>query len=138
MKALFYMLKYIRKNWKLWVCGIFVPAFFSMATNIYFSERLKNYVMMITEHHTPFEEIFKMLIATLFVLILLSCIDNLGIFVLSLFLASTENELRYDFYNSLVRTPLKTCKNSARVNSLHDITRTLSRVLKLFLMIFSE
>ena len=107
MKALFSMLKYIRKNWKLWVCGIFVPAFFSMATNIYFSDRLKNYVMMITELHTSFQEIFKMLIATLFVLMLLSCIDNLGIFVLSLFLASTENELRYNFYNSLVRTPLK-------------------------------
>ena len=107
MNAFLSMKKYIHKNRKLWVCGIFIPAFFSMATNIYFANKLQNYVTMITEHHTSFHAICKMLILTLFVLILFSCIDGIGLYILSLFHASTENELRYDFYNSLVCTPLK-------------------------------
>lgn len=48
-----------------------------------------------------------MLLFSLPVLLLLSCIDDIGLYIFSLFLASTENELRYDFYNSLVHTPLK-------------------------------
>lgn len=107
MKALFSMMKYIRKNWKLWVCGILFPVFFSTATNIYFASILKDYVTKITEHQTSFQGISKMLILTLPVLLLLSCIDNIGLYIFSLFLTSTENELRYDFYKSLVRTPLK-------------------------------
>ena len=52
MKALFSMIKYICKNWKLWVCGILFPAFFSMATNIYYADILQNYVTKVTEHQT--------------------------------------------------------------------------------------
>ena len=52
MKALFSMIKYICKNWNLWVCGILFPAFFSMATNIYFADILQNYVTKVTEHQT--------------------------------------------------------------------------------------
>lgn len=107
MKALFSMTKYIRKNWKLWGCGIIFPALFSTATNIYFANRLQDYVTKITEHQTSFQGISKMLILTLPVLLLFSCIDNIGLYVFSLFLASTENELRYDFYNSVMCTPLK-------------------------------
>ncbi|MBD5502725.1 MAG: ABC transporter ATP-binding protein [Lachnospiraceae bacterium] len=107
MKALFFMMKYIHRHWKLWVCGIFAPAFFSMATNIYFASRLQTYVMMITEQRASLQEISKMLMFTLVVLMLLSCVDNIGVYVLSLFHTSTENELRYDFYTSLTCTPLK-------------------------------
>ncbi|MCI8726477.1 MAG: ABC transporter ATP-binding protein [Hungatella sp.] len=107
MKALFSMIKYICKNWKLWVCGILFPAFFSMATNIYFADILQNYVTKVTEHQTSLQEISRMLLFSLPVLLLLSCIDDIGLYIFSLFLASTENELRYDFYNSLVHTPLK-------------------------------
>ncbi len=120
MKALFSMMKYIRKNWKLWVCGILFPAFFSTATNIYFANRLQDYVTKITEHQTSFQGISRMLILTLLVLLLLSCIDDIGLFIFSLFLASTENELRYDFYNSLVCTPLK---NLQKLNQGEFITR---------------
>ena len=120
MKALFSMMKYIRKNWKLWVCGILFPAFFSTATNIYFAGILQDYVTKITEHQTSFQGISKMLIHTLPVLLLLSCIDNIGLYIFSLFLASTENELRYDFYKSLVRTPLK---NLQKLNQGAFITR---------------
>lgn len=107
MRAFYYMKKYIGRNWKLWVCGIFLPAFFSTATNIYFAGRLQNYVMMLTQPRTSFPDIVKMLFLSLPVLLLLSWIDNAGLCVFSLFLASTENELRYDFYKSLVRAPLK-------------------------------
>lgn len=120
MKALFSMMKYIRKNWKLWVCGILFPAFFSTATNIYFANRLQDYVTKITEHPTSFQEISKMLILALPVLLLLSCIDDMGLYIFSLFLTSTENELRYDFYNSLVCTPLK---NLQKLNQGEFITR---------------
>lgn len=120
MKALFSMIKYIRKNWKLWVCGILLPAFFSTATNIYFANRLQDYVAKITEHQTSFQGISKMLILALPVLLLLSCIDDIGLYIFSLFLVSTENELRYDFYNSLVCTPLK---NLQKLNQGEFITR---------------
>lgn len=114
------MTKYIRKNWKLWVCGILFPAFFSMAANIYFANILQSYVAKITEHQTSLQGISKMLILSLPVLLLLSCMDNIGLYIFSLFLASTENELRYDFYNSCVRTPLK---NLQKLNQGELITR---------------
>lgn len=120
MKALFSMMKYIRKNWKLWICGILLPSFFSTATNIYFANRLQDYVAKITEQQTLFQEISKMLIFTLPVLLLLSCIDDIGLYIFSLFLVSTENELRYDFYNSIVCTPLK---NLQKLNQGEFITR---------------
>ncbi len=120
MKALFSMTKYIRKNWKLWVCGILLPAFFSMAVNIYFADIWQDYVTKITEQQTSLQGISKMLILSLPVLLLFSCIDNIGLYIFSLFLASTENELRYDFYSSLVRTPLK---NLQKFNQGEFITR---------------
>lgn len=120
MKALFSMMKYMRKNWKLWLCGILLPAFFSTTTNIYFANRLQDYVAKITEHQTSFQGISKMLILALPVLLLLSCIDDMGLYIFSLFLASTENELRYDFYNSLMCTPLK---NLQKLNQGEFITR---------------
>lgn len=107
MQELLSMMKYIRKNWKLWLCGLLVPAFFSTATNIFFANQLQNYVIQITKHQTSFQDISKMLIITLLILLLLSCIDDIGLYMFSLFLASTENELRYDYYNSLVCTSLK-------------------------------
>lgn len=120
MKALFSMIKYIRRNWKLWVCGILLPAFFSTATNIYFANRLQDYVTMITEHQTSFQAIAKMLLLALPVLLLFSCIDDIGLYIFSLFLASTENEVRSDFYNSLLCTPLK---NLQKMNQGEFITR---------------
>lgn len=101
------MKKYIRKNWNLWICGILFPAFFSMATNIYFAGRLQSYVSKISEQQTSFTEIVQMLILTLPVLLLLSCLDNMGLYIFSLFLTSTENELRYDLYNSFIHAPFK-------------------------------
>lgn len=120
MKALFSMIKYARRNWKLWVCGILFPAFFSTAANIYFAAVLKDYVAKITGHATSFQGISRMLILTLPVLLLLSCIDNMGLYIFSLFLTSTENELRYDLYNSLVGTHLK---NIQKLNQGEFITR---------------
>ncbi len=120
MKALYSMIKYIRKNWKLFVCGILFSAFFSMAANIYFANILQDYVTNMTEHQTSLRGISEMLVLSLPVLLLLSCIDNIGLYIFSLFLASTENELRYDFYNSLVRTPLQ---NLQKLNQGEFITR---------------
>lgn len=120
MKALHSMIKYIRKNWKLFVCGILFSAFFSMAANIYFANILQDYVTNMTEHQTSLRGISEMLVLSLPVLLLLSCIDNIGLYIFSLFLASTENELRYDFYNSLVRTPLQ---NLQKLNQGEFITR---------------
>lgn len=114
------MIKYIRKNWKLFVCGILFSAFFSMAANIYFANILQDYVTNMTEHQTSLRGISEMLVLSLPVLLLLSCIDNIGLYIFSLFLASTENELRYDFYNSLVRTPLQ---NLQKLNQGEFITR---------------
>ncbi len=59
MKALFSMIKYIRKSWRLWVCGILFPAFFSMAANIYFANILQDYVAKITKYQTSLQEISK-------------------------------------------------------------------------------
>ncbi len=120
MKALYSMIKYIRKNWKLFVCGILFSAFFSMAANIYFANILQDYITNMTEHQTSLRGISEMLVLSLPVLLLLSCIDNIGLYIFSLFLASTENELRYDFYNSLVRTPLQ---NLQKLNQGEFITR---------------
>lgn len=114
MKALLSMMKYIRRNRKLWVCGIFVPAFFSTATNLYFADRLQRYVIMITERRASLWEIFGMLLITLFVLLLLSWIDGMGLYAFSLFSAFTENELRDDFYDRLVRTPMKNLQKIGR------------------------
>ena len=72
MKALFSMIKYIRKNWKLWGGGILFPAFFSMAANIYFANILQDYVAKLTEHQTSLQGISKMLLFSLPVLLLLS------------------------------------------------------------------
>ncbi len=120
MKDLYSMIKYIRKNWKLFVCGILFSAFFSMAANIYFANILQDYITNMTEHQTSLRGISEMLVLSLPVLLLLSCIDNIGLYIFSLFLASTENELRYDFYNSLVRTPLQ---NLQKLNQGEFITR---------------
>lgn len=120
MKALFSMAKYVRKNRKLWVCGILLPAFFSMAANIYFAGILQNYIAKVTEHQTSLQEIFKMLIFSLPVLLLFSCMDDIGLYIFSLFLASAENELRHDFYNGIVHTPLK---NLQKLNQGEFITR---------------
>ncbi len=120
MKALFSMTKYIRKNWRLWVCGILFPAFFSMAANIYFANILQDYAAKITEYQTSLQGVSKMLLFSLPVLLLLSCMDNIGLYIFSLFLAFTENELRYDFYNGCVRTPLK---NLQKLNQGEFITR---------------
>lgn len=120
MKDLYSMIKYIRKNWKLFVCGILFSAFFSMAANIYFANILQDYITNMTEHQTSLRGISEMLVLSLPVLLLLSCIDNIGLYIFSLFLASTENELRYDFYNTLVRTPLQ---NLQKLNQGEFITR---------------
>ena len=114
MKALFSMMKYIRRNRKLWVWGIFIPAFFSTATNLYFADRLQRYVIMITERRASLWEILGMLLITLFVLLLLSWIDGMGLYAFSLFSAFTENELRDDFYDRLVRTPMKNLQKIGR------------------------
>ena len=114
------MIKYIRKHWALWLFGMLFPAFFSTAANIYFAKILQDYVATITIHQTSFREISKMLLLALPVLLLFSCIDDIGLYIFSLFLVSTENELRYDFYNSIVRTPLK---NIQKRNQGEYITR---------------
>ena len=49
-----------------------------------------------------------------------SCMDDIGLYIFSLFLASAENELRHDFYNSIVHTPLK---NLQKLNQGEFITR---------------
>lgn len=107
MKAAFSMIRYARKHWILWICGIFIPAFFSMAGNVYFADRLQKYVMMITEYQASLDEIFRMLIIALCVLLLLSWTDTIGLYLFSVFSVSLENDLRYEFYKSIVCAPLK-------------------------------
>ncbi len=102
MHSLRDMVKYIRKNQGIWLLGLFLSACFSMATNIYFANRLQSYVTLVTQNQSSLQSIFKMLLMTLPVLLLLSCIDNLGLYMFSLFLALTEKELRYDYCGSLL------------------------------------
>jgi len=107
------MAKYIRvnSNWKLWLWGILIPAFFSMATNIYFARQLQYYVSQITRHQASLLDIVKQLMIVLLVLLILSCIDNFGLYLFSLFKNSAENELRYDFYSKILHTPLSSLQN---------------------------
>lgn len=120
MKVLYSMMKYICKNRWLWLLGIIIPAFSSTATNIYFASRLQDYIVQVTEQQSPFQSVSKTLIITLFALMILSCIDNFGLYMFSLFCVYTEKELRNDYYRSIVNTSLN---NMQRLNHGELISR---------------
>lgn len=120
MQALRSMIKYVRKNWGIWLIGLFVPAFASLATNVFYANRLKNYSEQLMGASPSLKSIASMLAVTIIVLLLLSCIDDIGRYIFAYFSASTESELKHDFFGSLIHTSLKDIK---RFNKGELITR---------------
>ena len=107
MQTMFSMSKYIRRNLKLWIAGLFIPVFASLATNIFFAERLQKFSALLLDSQMSFTETVVMLSAALLILLLLSVIDDIGLYLFSLFAITTENELRQDFYSSMIHASLK-------------------------------
>lgn len=107
MHTLKTMLKYAFKNPLLWLAGIFVPAVFSAATNIYFANVLQDYVELVSGEHFSFQNVAAMLFMALVVLLLLSCLDDAGLLARSLLPAIMESGLRADCCRKLIRTSLK-------------------------------
>lgn len=101
------MLKYAFRNRWLWLAGIFVPAVFSAATNIYFANVLQAYVELISGDPFSFYNVAIMLLIALAVLLLLSCLDDAGLLACSLLPAIMETGLRADCCGKLIRTSLK-------------------------------
>lgn len=107
MHTLKTMLKYAFKNPWLWLAGIFIPAVFSAATNIYFANVLQDYVELVSGDHFSFQNVATMLFMALVVLLLLSCLDDAGLLACSLLPAIMESGLRADCCGKLIRTSLK-------------------------------
>lgn len=107
MHTLNTMLKNAFKNPLLWLAGIFVPAVFSAATNIYFANVLQDYVELVSGDQFSFQNVVIMLLMALAVLILLSCLDDAGLLACSLLPAIIESGLRADCCGKLIRTSLK-------------------------------
>lgn len=101
------MLKYAFKNPWLWLAGIFIPAVFSTAANIYFANVLQDYVELVSGDHFSFQNVVIMLLMALAVLLLLSCLDDAGLLACSLLPAIIESGLRADCCGKLIRTSLK-------------------------------
>ena len=101
------MLKYAFKNPWLWLAGIFIPAVFSAAANIYFANVLQDYVVLVSGDHFSFQNVVFMLLMALAVLLLLSCLDDAGLLACSLLPAIIESGLRADCCGKLIRTSLK-------------------------------
>ena len=101
------MLKYAFKNPWLWLAGIFIPAVFSAAANIYFANVLQDYVELVSGDQFSFQNVVIMLLMALAVLLLLSCLDDAGLLACSLLPAIIESGLRADCCGKLIRTSLK-------------------------------
>ena len=107
MHKIHYTAKYIRRNLGLWIFGAFTPAFFSMATNIYYAGRLEIYAAKILEKQSSLKDLAVILGITVVVLVILSSIDDVGRYLFELFATSTECEIRQDFYDGMMNTSLK-------------------------------
>lgn len=107
MQAFKTMTKYAFRHRLLWLAGIFVPAVFSAATNIYFANILQDYVDQMSGNGSSFQSIAGMLLGALAVLLLLSCVDDAGLLASSLLPAMMEAELRADYCGKLICTSLK-------------------------------
>lgn len=107
MQTILSMSKYIRNNLKLWGFGLFIPVFASLATNIFFADRLEKFSALLLEPEMSFPEIAAMLIVALIILLILSGIDDIGLYLFSLFAVTAENELKQDIFESMVHAPLK-------------------------------
>lgn len=101
------MQKYAFKNPGLWLAGIFIPAVFSAAANIYFANVLQDYVELVSEDYLSFQNVAALLIMALPGLLLLSCLDDAGLLACSLLSAIIESGLRADCCGKLIRTSLK-------------------------------
>ena len=107
MHTLKTMLKYAFRNRWLWLAGIFMPAVFSAATNIYLANTLQDYVELVSGDHVAAHNVVVTLLMALAVLLLFSCLDDLGLLARSLLPAIVESRLRADCCRKLIRTPLK-------------------------------
>lgn len=96
------MIKYIRKNRAIWLVGIVIPPVANLACNLCFANSLRHYTAQIMRDRTSFENIVKSLMLTMLVLLLFSCVDDVGRYLFSLFAALAEKELKQDIYGSLV------------------------------------
>lgn len=114
MKTLFFMLKYIKRNLKLWILGLLIPACASLATNVFYANRLQIYSTMITSSQPSLIAIGVMLAMTILVLLILSGIDDIGRYIFTLFSVSSENEMKHDFFCSLIHSQLKDLERVSR------------------------
>lgn len=107
MHTLKTMLKYAFRNRWLWLAGIFMPAVFSAATNIYLANILQDYVELVSGDHAAFHNVVITLLTALAMLLLLSCLDDVGLLARSLLPVIVESRLRADCCGKLIRTSLK-------------------------------
>lgn len=107
MRTLISMIHYIKRNWVIWLIGMLVPTLFSLATNVYFANRLEAYTEYLLESTPSFWHITAMMAISLLVLLILSGIDDIGLYVFSLLAASVDNSIKQDFYIGMIGASLK-------------------------------
>lgn len=122
MKEFISVLKYIRRNSVLWVFGLILPAFASLATNIFYANRLERFSSMIMSSEASLKSVGFMLVLTGIVLVMLSCVDDIGKYVFGVFFASTETEIKHDFLDRLIDISMKKLQgfNQGELISLYN------------------
>lgn len=109
-----YTIRYIRRHKFLCLCGLLIPALSSMATNIFYANRLQAYSEKILLDNFLLHDVAMLLGMTVVVLLILSAIDDVGRYICELFAASTDCEIKQDYYNGLVNSSM---------NSLNDYNK---------------
>lgn len=107
MRTLISMVQYIRRNLVIWFIGMLVPALFSLATNVYFANRLEAYTAYLMGDNPLFWHVAVMMAFSIPVLLLLSGIDDVGRYIFSFLVASVDNTIKQDFYIGMTRASLK-------------------------------
>ena len=104
--TIFSMATYIKRHLPLWLAGMLVPPLASMATNLYFADRLETYTGKLLDAAPSFGQITWMLAMAIPVLLLFSGIDDVGRYCSSLLVASVENTIKQDLYARIIKAPL--------------------------------
>lgn len=128
MQSIKFMSRYIRNNYKICLLGLLIPAFSSMGTNIFYADRLERYSTMLMSSKVSILEVAHMLILTIIGLLVLSGIDDLGRYILEVFSATVENNLKNDLFSRMVCAPLNKMQkfNQGELITRYDADATKS------------
>lgn len=98
------MTKYVLQHPILWVIGLVVPSFASLATNLFFAYGMEAYTAELIKPDAAFSKAASIMIVTLVSLLISTIIEDIARYIFALFAAKTENHLKQDLYSSVVFT----------------------------------